>query len=254
MSEPPPPSVPVEPLAPTSTEAPAPAPPSVAAPARKRFPWKLVIILTLLAGLATALFIGGHSAFEWVKGVAEKARTPETLTILCIVYAVLLAIPGVPGLEVGLVMMAVFAEVGILAAWLCTIVGLNLAFLGGRKIPRAKLEKWLKPKDVPESELPAFAIGKGDTMTLVFERNKLGRKILKWTGPPGGWRRYLLIGLLFNMPGNFIIGGGGGIGLFCGTSDDIKWRWYLLTTTLAAAVIPLMVYLGLFTAREVLPV
>ena len=221
--------------------------------AKSKFPWKLIIVLAILIGIGVGMMIGGHSAVEWIQGIAEKARTPETLIILGVVYTTLLAIPGVPGLEVGLVMMIVFGEVGILAVYLFTVLALNISFYGGRKIPRAKLERWLTPKDVPESELPAYAIGQGDTMTLVFERNKFGRKLLKWTGPPGGWRRYFLIGVLLNMPGNFIIGGGGGIGVFCGTSDDIKWRSYLLTTALAAAVIPLLFYFGLLTARQVFP-
>lgn len=221
---------------------------------KSKIPWKLIIVLALLIGVGVAMFLGGHSAVEWIQGIAEKARTPETLIVLGVIYTILLAIPGVPGLEVGLVMMLVFGELGIIAVWVCTVSGLNISFYAGRKIPRAKLERWLKPKDIPDSELPAFAIGKDDTMTLVLERNKLGRKILKWTGPPGGWRRYLLIGILLNMPGNFIIGGGGGIGLFSGTSDDIKWRGYLLTVALAAAVIPLLFYFGLLTARQILPI
>lgn len=239
-------------MEPTVSEPAAPAMPRPAP--RKRFPWKLVIVLALLGGIILAFFLGGHAAFEWVKELAEKARNPVTLTILGLAYTLLLAIPGVPGLEVGLVMMVVFGEIGIIAVWVCTVLGLNLTYFVGRRIPREKLKSWLAPKDVPEHELPSFAVGQADTFTLVLERNKLGRKVLKWTGPPGGWRRYALVGFLLNMPGNFIIGGGGGIALFCGTSDDIKWRPFVLTTALAAMPIPLMFYFGLLTVREVFPV
>lgn len=214
---------------------------------------KLIIVLLLVAGVAVALIVGGKEAVHWLQHAAEQSRTPGMLAVLCTVYAILLAIPGVPGLEVGLVMMGVFQETGIIAAWLCTVAGLNLAFFAGRKLPRDRIERWLKPKDVPEGALPDFAIGQSDTMTLVLERNRVGRAVLRWTGPPGGWRRYVLIAFLFNMPGNFIIGGGGGIGLFCGTSQDLKWPWYLVTTILAAAVIPLMFYGGLLTARQIIP-
>lgn len=233
-----------------------PANPPAQRPAKpaRRVPWKLIIFLAVVLAIVLAFTLGGHAAFEWVKQLAEQARNPVTLVILGIAYTVLLAIPGVPGLEVGLVMMVVFGELGIVAVWVCTILGLNTTFFFGRRIPREKLKRWLTPKDVPEHELPSFAVGQADTFTLVLERNKLGRKILKWTGPPGGWRRYALVGFLLNMPGNFIIGGGGGIALFCGTSDDIKWRPYLLTTALAAMPIPLMFYFGLLTVREVLPV
>jgi hypothetical protein len=224
-------------------------------PARRRWrpSLKLIIVLLLVAGLAVAMIVGGKEAVHWLQSVAEKSRTPGMLAVLCTIYAFLLAIPGVPGLEVGLVMMGVFQETGIIAAWLCTVAGLNMAFFAGRKLPRDRIEQWLKPKNVAEGDLPDFAIGKSDTMTLVLERNRVGRAVLRWTGPPGGWRRYVLVAFLFNMPGNFIIGGGGGIALFCGTSQDLKWPWYLVTTVLAAAVIPLMFYGGLLTARQIIP-
>lgn len=237
------------PTDPTTAQVPAGAPPR----RRWRPSLKLIIIVLLIAGLATALIVGGPDAVKWLQNLAERSRTPGTLAVLCVIFTVLLAIPGVPGLEVGVVMMTVFQEVGILAAWICTVAGLNLAFLAGRRLPLSRIESWLKPKNVPEHELPAFAVGKSDTMTLVLERNRVGRRILRWTGPPGGWRRYLLIGFLFNMPGNFVIGGGGGIGLFCGTSQDLRWRWYLVTTIIAAALIPTLFYAGLLTARQILP-
>lgn len=226
------------------------------AAARRRFPLKPVLVVVVLVGIALALFLGGHAAFDWVKEVAEKARTPVTLTVMAIAYTILLAIPGLPGLEVGLVMMAVFGEIGIVAVWLCTVVGLNLTFLVGRRIPRDKLERWLKPRPAPGQQSLVSSAGAAattDTFSMVLDRNKFGRKILQWTGPPGGWRRYLVVAFLLNMPGNFIIGGGGGIALFCGTSDDIKWRSFLWTTILAAMPIPLMFYFGLLTVREVLP-
>jgi len=219
---------------------------------RRRVTPKMVIATLIGLAVLAGLIIGGKEAMHWLQGLADQSRTPEMLTILCIVYALLLAIPGVPGLEVGLVMMGVFQEVGILAAWLCTIVGLNLAFVAGRKLPRAKIERFLTPKNVPEDELPPFARNQHDTMTLVLERNRIGRWVLKWTGPPGGWRRYVLIAFLFNMPGNFVLGGGGGIGLFCGTSEDLRWRWYFATTVFAAGVFPLLFYGGLMTARQVI--
>lgn len=220
----------------------------------KRFPWKLVVILLVISGIGVAFLLGGAAAYDWVKEVAEKARNPTTLAILAVVYTIVAAIPGVPAIEIGILIMAVFGEAGIIVVWATTIVAFNITFYFGRRIPRAKLERWLKPKNIPPEQLPAYEAGEVDTFTMVLARNRLGRAILKWTGPPGGWRRYVLIGILINTPGNFVIGGGGGIALFCGTSDDIKWKPYFLTIVLAAIPIPLLFFFGLLTMREVVPV
>lgn len=233
---------------PATDEALAPASDNALRPRRGWRPsLRLIIVLSVLCGVALGLYFAGHEAIAWVKATIEHTRTPATLITLSVVYALLLAIPGVPGLEVGVVIIALFQELGIFVMWGCTVVGLNIAFLLGRRLPRARLEQLLKPKDLDESKLPDFVLGETDTITLVLERNAVGRWLLRRTGRPGGWRRYLLIGALLNMPGNFIIGGGGGIGMFAGTSHDLNWAPFLLTTVIAAAIIPTLALTGFVT-------
>jgi hypothetical protein len=57
--------------------------------------------------------------------------------------------------------------------------------------------------------------------------------------------RYLTIAILVNMPGNYILGGGGGISIACGTSRRISWKGFLATIILAVSPVPLLVYLGI---------
>ena len=56
--------------------------------------------------------------------------------------------------------------------------------------------------------------------------------------------RYLAIAVLFNTPGNYLIGGGGGISLACGITHRISWKWFLLTVVLAVSPVPLLVFFG----------
>jgi hypothetical protein len=56
--------------------------------------------------------------------------------------------------------------------------------------------------------------------------------------------RYLTIAVLFNIPGNYLIGGGGGISLACGISRRISWKWFLLTVVLAVSPVPLLAFFG----------
>ena len=55
----------------------------------------------------------------------------------------------------------------------------------------------------------------------------------------------LVLGILFNLPGNSVLGGGGGIALICGMSRLFKWQWFLLTVILVTAPVPLLAFFGL---------
>lgn len=52
--------------------------------------------------------------------------------------------------------------------------------------------------------------------------------------------RYLIIGILFNVPGNALIGGGGGIGLIAGMSKLYPFPKYLLLICLAITPGPIL--------------
>ncbi|MGA6994478.1 MAG: hypothetical protein WBX50_11355, partial [Candidatus Deferrimicrobiaceae bacterium] len=53
-------------------------------------------------------------------------------------------------------------------------------------------------------------------------------------------QRYLVIGVLFNLPGNALIGGGGGIGLIAGMSRLFPFPKYLLLICLAITPGPII--------------
>jgi hypothetical protein len=46
------------------------------------------------------------------------------------------------------------------------------------------------------------------------------------------------------MPGNSILGGGGGIAIVSGASRLYRWKWYLPTVVLTTSPVPLLVYFG----------
>ena len=54
--------------------------------------------------------------------------------------------------------------------------------------------------------------------------------------------RYLTIAALLNLPGNALIGGGGGIGLIAGMSKIIPFYCYVLVTAVAVAPVPLFMF------------
>jgi hypothetical protein len=56
-------------------------------------------------------------------------------------------------------------------------------------------------------------------------------------------RRSLALALLFNLPGNALIGGAGGIALFAGTSRLFSFTRFCLLTALATSPLPAMLLL-----------
>jgi hypothetical protein len=64
-----------------------------------------------------------------------------------ILYVVLMALPFMPGIEVGLMLMAMLGVGGIVLVYLCTVLALSLSFLAGRLLPPryvARALGWLR--------------------------------------------------------------------------------------------------------------
>jgi hypothetical protein len=157
-----------------------------------------------------------------------------------ILYVLLLSLPFVPGVELGILLMCVFGKEGIVFVYLATVAGLCFAFLIGRLLP----QKWIESRlqmlgfslacDNPSDEIDAML--NNHTRKRRWQQNRFQSFFSKY--------RYLAIAVLFNMPGNYLIGGGGGISLACGISRRFSWKWFLLTVALAVSPVPLLAFLG----------
>ncbi len=158
------------------------------------------------------------------------------LVVISGIYAVLLAIPFVPGIEIGLLIIALYGPLGAVAVFLAT----NLALLAGysvgrltRALPvaRAKLEGILGE--------PEAALTHGRKHGVIARLARLWPQLDRY--------RYVLIGLLLNLPGNAIVGGGGGIAFLSGLSGRFAWGWYTLTILIATCPLPVLAVLGVLT-------
>jgi hypothetical protein len=210
---------------------------------RLRFYFRLFIVASFLLVLAVWLdywFRGEigiakkFSAFvdgQWGTGVMIGGG---------IFYALLLSLPFVPGVELGVLLMCAFGKAGIVFVYFATIAGLSLAFLIGRLLPKewaqSRLEKlgFSQPCDTPAVEIDGML--DNFCRNRKFCQNRFRSFLTKY--------RYLMIAILFNAPGNYLIGGGGGISLVCGISRSISWKWFLLTVVLAVLPVPLLAFFG----------
>jgi hypothetical protein len=158
------------------------------------------------------------------------------LVALVALYALLLAVPFVPGVELGWAIMMWFGAKGTLAVYVATVLALTMSFAIGRLIPI----RWVA------ALLHALRLQRAERLALRIADAAPGERlgVLLGAGParpvPFLLRfRYSLLAVLFNLPGNWLIGGGGGIGLLAGVSGAYPAVGYALLVAIAVAPVPL---------------
>jgi hypothetical protein len=210
---------------------------------RVRFYLRLFFILAFLIILAFWLDYWLRGEIGIAKKFAEFVDGRWGPSILIgggILYVLLLSLPFVPGVELGVVLMCVFGKEGIVFVYFATVAGLSIAFLIGRLLPKNWIESRLQKLGFSQTCDSHFdeIDGMLDSLSLNqrFCESRFRSFFAKY--------RYLTIGILFNTPGNYLIGGGGGISLVCGISRSISWKWFLLTVVLAVSPVPLLALFG----------
>lgn len=201
--------------------------------------------------LAVAIVLSIDVLGDWKQmllDVVERTRSdPRMLAMATIAYAFCLAVPFVPGVELGLLLMVTFGKSGVVMAYAGTLLGLNLAFAAGWLL-RRRLIDW--PQLVGWRD-QARSLDRFGERSLV--RTAWGRRLIRWLNTPRRrGRYYLLVAALLNLPGNTIVGGGGGISLVSGLSGRLNWLGFALTVMLATASIPLLVLLGIVELEQLL--
>ena len=220
---------------------------------RVMFYFRILVVLAILATIAFWLDY-------WIRGelgIAEKflvyARGEWGRGVLIaggLIYILLLSLPFVPGVELGILLMCVFGKEGIVFVYAATVAGLSLAFFFGRLIPRSWIDAFLGRLQNSRS-----CSARSDELEKMADCISSDRKhIPPWLKSLVLKYRYVTIAILVNLPGNYILGGGGGISIACGASRRISWRGFLLTIVLAVSPVPIFVYLGIIQLEAFLGV
>ncbi|MFH2132312.1 MAG: hypothetical protein ABIK68_18185 [bacterium] len=198
----------------------------------------LSILILLIIGRHLYLYHTGDikELMVWMKGNFGW----KSALLAGLVYIFLLAIPFFPGIELAWLVIMLFGKPAVVMIYLLTIVGFGLSFAAGRWFTNS----WL---------LSGF-----DLQSLIIRFNerteKITRKISELLPPVVIQHkarisclnpRYLVLAVLINLPGNAIIGGGGGIALLCGINRSFSWKGFMLTVSLAVSPLPLLLYFGL---------
>jgi hypothetical protein len=161
------------------------------------------------------------------------------LMIALLIYILLMATPFMPGIEIGLTVMLLLGHKSALLIYLCTLIALSISYLVGKFFPLQlvhRLLKWLYLNRA--SELVSQLEPLNQTERLSFLQKKAPARFAPFLLK----HRYAMIAILLNLPGNALLGGGGGIGLVVGMSRLIPFHKYLLIISLAVAPVPLVIY------------
>jgi hypothetical protein len=202
------------------------------------------IALRLL--IIVAIAYGAHLLIDWVM-VQVETLSPSTqklmlvsiIGVLLFAYSVLMATPFVPGIEIGLALIVLRGPDIVPYVYLATFCGLATAYLIGRFMPREWLRRALLDfRLMRASELldRADALPPHDRLKMMCEA------LPKWMGPTIARWRYLVLAALINVPGNALIGGGGGICLVAGLSGVFRPLATLVTLAIAVSPFPLFVW------------
>ncbi len=173
-------------------------------------------------------------------GIGGSQMMLGLLALVLLGYAILIAIPFMPGVEIGAALLLMEGARVAPFVFLATVAGLFMAFIFGRLVSLDWLHRVLRDLrllrlcamiDRIKTQAPRDRL---DGLTTTLPK-PLARMLVDW--------RYLMIAALINLPGSVVIGGGGGILMVAGISRLFHPGWMLLTLALGVAPIPLGVWL-----------
>lgn len=151
-------------------------------------------------------------------------------------YVLLMAIPFMPGVEIGLALMLLLGGKGALLVYLCTLLALSISFIVGKTIPAQLIYRFLDWLHLYKASVLVRQLEPLDQQCrLKLLHDKAPSRIAPFLLN----HRYLTIAIALNVPGNALIGGGGGIGLIAGMSKIISFHNYVIVLAIAIAPVPL---------------
>lgn len=197
-----------------------------------------------LAGRVLVILIAAyaiHLVMDWAttQATARDGLMIGVLSVLLLAYALLIAVPFMPGIEIGISLLILKGAAIAPFVYLATVLGLLLAFTVGRFLPHGWLRNILADLRLKRA---CALVNRLEPMSREERLAHLTDRAPGWLKPLIGPWRYLLLAALINVPGSAVIGGGGGIAFTAGFSRLFHTGWTTLTFALAVAPVPLIVW------------
>lgn len=153
-----------------------------------------------------------------------------------LVFILTAAIPFIPGAEIGFALLLIFGAKAAPIVYGAMVGALLLSYCVARLVPIARLGSFLQRLGLSKAADLVFDIEKievADRAKFVTQKlpKPFGEKLMR--------NRYLLLAAALNIPGNSIVGGGGGLAVFAAMSGLYGFWQYTLIVLCAVAPIPL---------------
>ncbi|WP_299785578.1 hypothetical protein [uncultured Marivita sp.] len=212
---------------------------------RLTFPGLVIKIGILISVVALATW-GVHmirDALDLQIRPDNEQQVHQAIMIGAVAYVGLLAIPFVPGAEIGIALLAGFGAAIAPLIYVCTVAAMMLAFTVGRFLPITALEqvlRVLRMRRAADLVARAAPLSKDERLAMLLEgqSKRVLQRALTY--------RYVALAVAVNTPGNSFIGGGGGIMMIAGLSGIFTPLSTFVTIILAVSPVPLaVIFLGL---------
>ena len=204
--------------------------------------------ITVVVAIYGGLLAGGHWGSGWLIDLVgvdlDAGARPHDLHVMIAgvaFFAVLMAIPFVPGIEISLALLAVFGPKVAVPIYAATVAALTLSFLIGRMVPVSLIARLFGSLGLQRASglvqsLQPLSAGQRLGVLIGHAPKRVVPVLLK--------HRYIAVIVALNVPGNAVIGGGGGIALLAGLSGLFTFPRFLAAVSLAALPVPLFVILS----------
>ena len=182
---------------------------------------------------------------DWLTGKLKMEITDENRGLIfgmtaaaILLYAILIAVPFVPGVEIGLGLMMMFGATMAVPVYISTVFGLCLGFAIGRLVPERIICRCfdfvgLRRASQAIREMMQKPVGERLELLITRAPQRFVPFLLR--------NRYIAVAVAINIPGNTVIGGGGGIAFMSGASRLFSFPFYFLATSIGVLPIPALV-------------
>jgi len=203
----------------------------------------IAVRVVALVALVLAATWGAHmirDALNLTIMPVNERQVHRAIMLGTVAYIGLLALPFVPGAEIGIAMLTAFGAAIAPLVYAATVCAMMLAYLVGRLLPiraLARLLTFLRMRRAAELVERAAPLSREARLAMLLEG-----------APPRTLAlalryRYAALALAVNVPGNAVIGGGGGIMMMAGLSGIFAPLPTVLAVMLAVSPVPLAVML-----------
>lgn len=209
--------------------------------------WRWLVLLAVYLALLSGGWLVGQELFDFAAIEVRPRNEPmvhKLIMTAMLVFIVASAIPFVPGAEVGLALLVVLGARVALLVYLGMVAALLLAYLVGRLVPAAAIGAAFAACGLDRAHGLVLQLAPLDARArLAFLAERAPRRLVPFLLR----HRHLGLVVLLNLPGNSVVGGGGGIALCAGISGLFPMPGFLAAILLATAPVPMFFWLGLGT-------